>query len=140
MTHRSIIAIAAGVFYLRLGNVFLYALRPTAVATIQALIQYYRCCRCYYCYGYNGYSLVQHSAVAANHRGLQLDPDHHQSATSAERRADESCHKEYGCLDMGAHTSCCAHLGRVLCSQLLWPPFFSHCASSVSISIPPLGI
>lgn len=37
-----------------------------------------------YCYGYNGYSLVQHSAVAANHRGLQLGPDHHQSATSAQ--------------------------------------------------------
>lgn len=41
---------------------------------------------------------------------------------------------------MGAHTSYCADLGRVLCSQLLWPPFFSHCASFASISIiPPPG-
>lgn len=54
---------------------------------LQALLQ---CCYyCYYCYcyGYSGYCLVQHQPVAANHHGLQPDPDHHQSATRAQNSA-----------------------------------------------------
>lgn len=110
-----------------LSCVFSYALRLVVTYSYR---QFYYCC--YYCYGYSDYCLVQHSAVAANHRGLQLGSDHHQSATRAQNGGQTmGAPMEYGCLDMGTHTSCCCtHTGRTHSTSL----FFSHCASFVSIS------
>lgn len=116
MTHSSIILIAAEIFLYETSQLcFLVCAATSCYLLLQAILL-----------------LLLHSVVAANHRGLQLGSDHHQSATRAQNGGQTmGAPMEYGCLDMGTHTSCCCtHTGRTHSTSL----FFSHCASFVSIS------